>query len=234
MRGTAAAVGLLVAAACAGRPTRAPVSLSELRSRGTVLQRHEYSCGAAALATLFGRLGRPASEPEVLRSIFGDALPQEKAPDGRSRLRALTLGDLESGARAAGFKVVSVQVPARRALPEVLAALGPGIARLRLYNEYPHFVMLDGVKDGWVRVADPGYGSFWMPADRVFDAWEAGERLFLTVSRQPFDAWKAGDGKPVLLRRNPAEKLAPAPDPAPGSLVEGVQRDAAFLGSALR
>lgn len=234
MRSVALVVSWSLLAACAGKPTRSPVSLSELRSKGTVLQRHEYSCGAAALATLSGRLGRLVSEAEVLKSIFGDKLPQETAPDGRKRLRALTLADLEAGARARGFKVVSVQVPSRRALPEVLAALGPGIARLKLYNEYPHFVMLDGLKDGWVRVADPGYGSFRMPADDVFDSWEAGDRLFLTVSALPFDAWKAGDDRPILLRRNTAEGVAPAEDPSPSVIEDAVHRDSAILGSILR
>ena len=33
-------------------PTRKPLSLKELRTQGCIMQSHQYSCGAAALATV--------------------------------------------------------------------------------------------------------------------------------------------------------------------------------------
>ncbi|MBI3297937.1 MAG: hypothetical protein HYZ75_07230 [Elusimicrobia bacterium] len=218
-------------AACAHSPTRSPRSLVELRSKGTVLQTHEYSCGAAALATLMGRFGKTATEAEVLDGIFGGKLPMEAGPQGRPRLRALSLADLEAGARGAGFKVVSTQVPDRKSFPEVLRALGPGIARMRLYGEIPHFVLLDELRDGWVKVADPGYGNFWLPAGKLFDAWDAGDRVFLTISKRPFYAWKEGDDKPVYLKRHDAETRPPGEAPAPPELERTLQRRQGRMGS---
>lgn len=203
-------------AACAGVETRAPIPLSELRSRDVILQAHEYSCGAAALATLLGLLGRPTTEMEVLRSIFGERLPLETGPEGKTRLRALNLEDLETGARAAGFQVVSLQVPAK-SLPDALIALRPAIARMSLYKQYPHFVVLRDFRDGWAQIGDPAYGSIKLPASQFFSAWEAGDRILLTISRHPFYAWKTRDDRPLLLKRNEREPLPPseALDPAP-------------------
>lgn len=219
--------------ACSRAQTRTPLSLAELRSQGTVLQTHEYSCGAAALATLMGRFGKAESEAGVLESIFAGKLPMEAVPGGGKRLRALTLADLEMGARNAGFKVVSVQVPDRPAFPEVMRALGPGIARMRLYGEISHFVLLDELSEGWVHVADPGYGNFWMPAESLFNAWDAGDRVFLTISKLPFYAWKEGDDKPVFLKRNDKEIRPPGTDSSPVDLQRSVQRRQALLGSPL-
>lgn len=234
MKRSAAPLALVLLGACAYAPTREPRSVVELRRQDTVLQTHEYSCGAAALATLMGRFGRPETESGVLRAAFGKSLPMERGPDGRPRLRALTLADLEKAARAAGFKVVSVQVPSRRAFAPTLEALGPGIARMQLYGEYPHFVLLEEIRDGWVRVRDPGYGNFWLPAGQLFASWDAGERFFLTISARPFYAWKQGDDRPAYLKRSDEEPLPASGEPAPPAIIGSVSRRAALLSSLAR
>lgn len=196
---------LCALSACAGAPTREPASLVELRGRGTVLQRHEYSCGAAALATLMGFFARPLGESEVLHLIFGETLPVEKAPDGREVLRALTLADLEVGARKEGFKVVSVQVPEAKGLEEALHSLKPAIARMSLYGEYLHFVVVRDIRGDWVSVSDPGYGSFRMPKSQFFASWDRGDRILLAIGREPFEAWKTREDR-IFLRRSEADR----------------------------
>lgn len=224
-----AALGL--SAGCALAPTREPRSVLELRHEGAVLQAHEYSCGAAALATLMSYFGRPATEKEVLDSIFGKDLPVVRGPDGQLRLRALNLGDLEKAARAAGFKVVSVQVPAAKDLAAALEALKPAIARMYLYEEFPHFVVLRDIQGDWVHVVDPAYGNVRLTTRQFLKAWEAGDGVLMAIGRLPFQAWKTRDDKPVYLRRD--EKDAPdiRAELDPSGLYRSVHRRVSQIGT---
>lgn len=228
---SAVAYGL---AACAGQPTRAPKSFSELRAEGAVLQTHEYSCGAAALATLMGMFGRPVTELALLESIFDKELPMEAGPNGRQRLRALNLEDLEKGARQAGFKVVSVQVVEREALDGALQSLKPAIARMRLYGEYLHFVVLRDAGGGWVHITDPGYGTFKMPASQFYEAWQAGDKVLMTIGRHPFYAWRMRADKPVYLKRSEKDVLPPGEELGPMELYRSVQLRLPQMGTLAR
>lgn len=220
--------------ACAVVGTREPVSLVELRARGAVLQKHEYSCGAAALATLMSLFGSPMTENEALRLIFGSELPVVAGKDGRPQLRALNLEDLETGARKAGFKVISAQVAEKRDLESSLRALKPAIARLSLYGEYLHFVVLRDISEDWVSVTDPGYGNFKLPKSQFFASWEAGDRVLLTIGRHPFEAWKTSDEKPVSLKRSEKDVILPHEELSPMPLYRSIQQRLAQIGTLSR
>lgn len=220
-------------AACSGVPTREPVPLSELRRKGAVLQAHEYSCGAAALATLMGIFGKPVGETALLESIFPKGLPMETGPDGSRRLRALTLEDLERGARQAGYSVVSVKVDAR-GVEESLAELKPAIARMFLYERTLHFVVLRDVKDGWVSISDPAYGNVRLPASRFLAAWEKGDRVLLTIGRRPFYAWKTRDDGAMVLKRHESDVVGPEESSDPAPLYRTILRRLPELGSLPR
>lgn len=199
-------------------------SVQELRTRGAVLQRHEYSCGAAALATLMGRFGTKAEEVEVLKRVFGENLPKTRDAKGAELLPALTMADLEKGAREYGFKVVSLQVKRTEDLERVLDALQPVIARMTLYSEYHHFVVIHRLDEDWAWISDPAYGHVKLPKSQLFSAWESGERILLAISRVPFEAWKTREDR-IYLRRQPKEPgLDAAPSPAPGELYESVHQ----------
>lgn len=202
---------------------RKPLSMVELRTQGAVLQRHEYSCGAAALATLMGLFGKPATELAVLKSIFGKNLPKTRGPGGREVLRALTLADLEKGARVRGFKVVSLQVKHARDFEAVLRSLQPAIARMSIYKEYHHFVVLHGIADDWVLISDPAYGKVRMPKQQLFDTWEAGERVLLAIGTKPFEAWRTREDR-VFLRRPDADRVPLKNSPGPMELFRAIHQ----------
>lgn len=223
------ALGL--SAGCALAPTRDPKSVLELRQEGAVLQAHEYSCGAAALATLMSYFGRTATEKEVLESIFGKELPVVRGPDGRPILRALNLEDLEKAARAADFKVVSVQVPASKDLAAALEALKPAIARMYLYEEFPHFVVLRDIQGDWVHVVDPAYGNVRMTTGQFLKAWEAGDGVLMAIGRRAFQAWKTRDDKPVYLRRDERDAPDLRSELDPFALYRSVHRRVSQLGT---
>ncbi|MBI4348304.1 MAG: hypothetical protein HY553_15795 [Elusimicrobia bacterium] len=229
----AAAAAVLLGAGCAGVPTREPVPLSELRKQGAVLQAHEYSCGAAALATLMGLFGKPVGEAELLKRVFPKGLPLEAAPDGKKRLRALNLEDLERGARDAGFSVVSLQLDAR-GVERSLSDLKPAIARMYLYQSYLHFVVLRDIKDGWVSITDPAYGHVKLPAGQFLAAWDKGDRVLLAVGRKPFYAWKTRDGGAMYLKRQEDDRVASSESLDPTPLYGSIHRRLPELGSLPR
>lgn len=200
----------------------------ELRSEGAILQKHEYSCGAAALATMMGYFGSQTSEEDVLNAVFGGKLPEARLPDGRRVLRALTLEDLEMGARELGFTVISAQVPEAEGLEEALHALKPAIARMSLYGEYLHFVVVRDIAGDWVSLSDPAYGNYRMPKSQFFASWEGGDRVLLAIGREPFEAWKTREDR-LFLRRPDAGRLPPGDELSALPLYRAVQQRTAQL-----
>lgn len=205
--------------------------MRELRAQGSVLQTHEYSCGAAALATLMGIFGAPAGEMEVLHSIFGKQLPIVKGRDGKAELRALTVEDLEIGAKRADFKVVSLQVDDPKQAALTLKTLRPAIARLHLYNEYLHFVVLRDIKDGWVHISDPAYGNVKITLSQFDKAWAAGDRVLLTIGKLPFQIWRE-KGNEVFIKRDDEDVIEADKDLGPDALYRTVQARLPQLGNA--
>jgi len=221
-------LAFLVLAGCISAKTRAPVSLKELRSKDAVLQAYEYSCGAAALATLMTMFGEDISEGKILKLVFGDQLPVVKSKDGKMELRALTLADLEQAAGLSKFKVVSAGVPAEKnqAL-KTLHSLKPAITRMKLYQENLHFVVVKDIKGEWVLVSDPGYGNFKIPWSQFYNSWAAGEKILLTISKYPFYAWQDKSG--TYLKRNDRENIVlKEEETGPEQLYTSVQKEMAL------
>jgi len=222
-------LAFLVLAGCLSAKTRPPLSFKELRSKEAVLQTHEYSCGAAALATLMTMFGKDVSEADILKMIFGDKLPLEKNKDGKMELRALTLGDLEQAARMAKFKVVSAGVPAdKEQALKTLYSLKPVITRMKLYQENLHFVGVKDVDGEWVLVSDPGYGDYKIPWSQFYDSWVDGEKILLTISKYPFYAWQDESG--TYLKRDDKENIVlKEGDTGPNRLYTSVQKEIALV-----
>lgn len=183
--------------------------MQELRTRGVVMQGHEYSCGAAALATLINLMGGNVSERDMLAAIFGENLPVVKRGD-KYELRALNLADLEKGARESGFKVLSFEALTDGSAVKAVEELAPVVARLNLYGEKLHFVVVRGVSGGWAHIMDPGYGNFSVPLGTFVKSWEPGERILLAIGRRPFYTWEEKGGK-LYVRRHEKESLPGEP-----------------------
>lgn len=123
-------------------------SYKRLRLRSVVLQRHDFSCGSASVATLLTwHYGRPMREEEVFRAMY-------RVGDQESIRRAgFSLLDMKSyldsiGLPADGFKVSL----------EKLEELGlPAIALIQVQG-YRHFVVIRGIRGGRVLFADPARG----------------------------------------------------------------------------
>ena len=143
---------------------RSVKSMRDLRDQDLVRQRRDFSCGAAALATLlrYG-FGETVTEDELLDDLF--ALLEEEERDIR-RDAGFSLLDLQRVAEARGFRAEGYRLePAD--LPRLL---GPVIIYIEPKG-YPHFAVLRGIAGDHVYLADPSQGNVRMPAYRFLERW---------------------------------------------------------------
>jgi predicted double-glycine peptidase len=139
-------------------------TLKELRDRHVVKQQEDYSCGAAALATLLiYYFGEDTSEKEVLSLLEGELSEEDKK---LKKERGFSLLDLKlvaqkKGYRAAGYKVTMSQLS--KVSAPVMVFLEP--------LGYKHFAVYRGIDRGRVYVADPARGNLQMSIGRFLDEW---------------------------------------------------------------
>ena len=125
------------------------MSLKESRFRGTERQRYDFSCGAAAVATLLeSHYERPTDEAEVFEDMFKTGDRAKIAKIGFSLLDMKRFL-VSRGYRAEGFRI---------SLDEITEARLPVIALLNVRN-YKHFVVVKGVSDDRVLIGDPAFGT---------------------------------------------------------------------------
>lgn len=193
-------------------------SFTDLRDRGVVKQRYDYSCGAAAVATLltYG-LGDPVGEREILDWILADLSSDAEA---LLRKQGLSLLDLRRAIEARNH-----QAQGFRVRPGQLSLLRrPVIVFIRPHG-YGHFSVLKGVDGQHAYLADPSVGNWRMPLYRFLDIWlEGEERGVVLAVESGTDAWPessplelpASEGLPpeVLTLRQFTELRAPIRAPS--------------------
>lgn len=123
-----------------------------IKSENVVMQASDYSCGAAALATLFRYYWQiDIAEDDVLDVII-ERLSDEEFDDRQEN--GLSMTDLRRAAVDLGF-LASI----RRSTMSDLADLKlPVIVRI-VKDDYEHFVVLRGIVEDRVFLADPIYGN---------------------------------------------------------------------------
>ena len=129
-----------------------------------IRQQRDYSCGAAALATLFvHQWSDNISEADVL-STLSLVLPKEEL--ARRSADGLSLLDLSRVARARGYRAQGFEIS-----PEQLAKLtGPVIVYIDP-DGYEHFSVLKGILGNRAYLADPSLGNVSYPLYRFLDMW---------------------------------------------------------------
>jgi len=138
--------------------------MKELRDQNVVTQRFDFSCGAAALATLirYG-LGQNITERQILIELF-DALTEDEKEVRRRT--GFSLLDLQRVAQARGFNAQGF-----RLTPDQLTMLaGPVIVFIQPHG-YKHFAVLRGVHGDRIHLADPSRGNVRQPAYTFLDGW---------------------------------------------------------------
>jgi uncharacterized protein len=157
-----------------GAATMRVESFQEKKYKSTLAQQYDFSCGSAALATLLTyNYNIPVSEQEVFQSMFENGDKKVIAESGFSLLdikNYLTRRGLESnGYRAPLEKLASVGLPA---------------IVLTNVRGYSHFVVLEGVRDGYVLLSDPANGMRSEPVGEFENQWTGIFFLILTNAEE--------------------------------------------------
>ena len=183
--------------ACAVQRTPAvePIgSWRELRDRNVVRQQLDYSCGAAALATLIQYyFGDEVSEEAILADILG-SMTAEEVLDREAN--GLSLLDLRLQAERMGYQAVGVQLNLA-ALPRLT---GPVIVHLE-GDDYRHFAVLKGVRGDRIFLADPslGYTAFVATANQVITTPDGIIETVTKMPQMPTYHLKREDGNGITL-----------------------------------
>jgi hypothetical protein len=176
-----------------GHSVRLPItSMQETRTAGTVLQRYDFSCGSAALATLLSHhYGHPVTEQQVLEQMYANGDQAKIQKEGFSLL------DMKRYLQGLGYEADGFEQP----LDKLVEARLPAIV---LVNEgsYHHFVVVKGIRNGMVLVGDPARGTRAVPRPEFEAAWVG--RMLFVVHNRPQQArfnlasdWRAAPRAPL-------------------------------------
>ena len=167
-------VNAMDVAGFAGGPFTVNVrSIKEARIATTVRQRYDFSCGAAAVATLLTYHYRdPVTEQLVFNEMF------QRGDQALIRREGFSLLDMKVFLEARGYRADGIEA----GLDELAAARIPAIALIR-ENGYAHFVVIKGVRNGRVLIGDPAVGSKTYPREDFEQVW-MNRILFLIRDKQ--------------------------------------------------
>lgn len=172
-------------------------SSQEKKYKATVAQQYDFFCGSAALATLLTHnYSITVSEQEVFNSMFENGDKKVIAESGFSLLdikNYLARRGLESnGYRAPLAKLAEVRMPA--------------IVLINVRG-YSHFVVLEGLYNGWALLSDPANGMRSEPVGEFQGHWTGIFFLILTDAEQAqqgfnnHEKWAAAPAPPWELTR---------------------------------
>lgn len=153
-------------------------SLKAMRDHQVVKQAYDYSCGAAAFATLLTySLNDPVSELDVLKAAFASLSEDEEA---MRKKEGLSLLDLQQIAQARGHKAQGFRLE-----PSYLSKLGGPVIVFIRPRGYEHFAVLKGVRGDRVYLADPSLGNIRVPVYQFLAMWldETKKGIIFVVER---------------------------------------------------
>ena len=159
----------------ADRPMR---SMKDLRDAGVVKQRFDFSCGAAALATMlrYG-FGDEVTERQILVDLFTGLSDDDKRTAERT---GFSLLDLQRVARTRGYEAEGFRLE-----PGELPMLaGPVIVFIEPRG-YKHFAVLRAIQGDRVFLADPSRGNIRMPLHTFLDSWLQDDRKGIIFAIEP-------------------------------------------------
>lgn len=154
-------------------------SWTEIRTQNVVMQQRDFSCGAAALATVINyQWGGKVTETQLLLET-GKMLTLEELKDRIEK--GLSLTDLRRLAVREGY-LASIGRLTYEKLSESKVPLIVGI----VVNGYDHFVVYRGSDCQYVYLADPARGNIRIPIADFVKQWQ--KNLVLVVVKKGVDA----------------------------------------------
>ncbi|SDI91261.1 C39 family peptidase [Billgrantia gudaonensis] len=176
-------------------------SLNEMRWDQVVPQQYDYSCGAAAVATLLTyHYGRETTEAEVFEYMISVGDREQIETQGFSMLDMKNYLDSQ-GLDSDGFKVD---------LDDYLDIGAPSITLIDT-GGYKHFVVIKGMDEGRVLIGDPAVGSVVVPKEHFETLWQGtvlGARADMAIAKQNFNHerdWAIRPSAPIDKGRRRAD-----------------------------
>lgn len=215
---TSAIASMLVVTACTTAPTRqaniwmgqvsqgepsvhkSVTSWKALKFKDLVPQQTDFSCGAAALATIFVyAYGHKTTEPQVLVNMLRIADPDVVREKGFSLL------DMKNYAQIIGMQGEGYSVNY-----DALSGMKvPGIVLLNTKG-YKHFVVLRKVEGDYVHVGDPALGNRVLKRREFEKMWNG---VVFVVLGEGYDANTVlRNPPPPLSARRLFEQRSPVPN----------------------
>jgi predicted double-glycine peptidase len=138
--------------------------MTDLRDENVVKQRFDFSCGAAALATML-RYGfnDNITEQQILIDLFTQLSDDERTVAERT---GFSLLDLQRVAQRRGYAAEGFRLE-----PGQLAMLSGPVMVFIEPRGYKHFAVLRGVRGDRVYLADPSRGNIRQPLYTFLDDW---------------------------------------------------------------
>jgi predicted double-glycine peptidase len=136
-----------------------------LKRQNNVMQRRDYYCGAAALATVAKYYWEDNVDEEFFLTILDQILTPEEAKERVEN--GLAMADLRKAAVKAGYKAVVGKLTFEK-LGESKVPLVIGI----VVNDYDHFVVYRGTDGIHVYLADPIRGNLRIPSQVFIEQWQ--------------------------------------------------------------
>jgi predicted double-glycine peptidase len=147
-------------------------SLKQTRTRTTLIQKYDFSCGSAALATLLTHhYDYPVTEETVFQEMYTTGDQAKIHSEGFSLL------DMKRFLAAHGFEADGFQQP----LDKLREARVPAVVLIN-ENGYHHFVVVKGLEGDRVLLGDPARGTRTL-SRRDFEARWQDSLLFVIHNR---------------------------------------------------
>lgn len=164
-------------------------SLKQIRNEDVVRQRWDMSCGAAALSTVLTYdFKDDTPETAIVVWILHRVDPVKVRAQG-----GFSLLDLKHFAEARGYHAEGFS---GMTIADLAAEKTSVITPIRLKG-FDHFVVVKGVMDGRVILADPGFGNLTMRVERFQKLWRNGIGFIV----HPPDDRMIGEKRPITASR---------------------------------
>jgi predicted double-glycine peptidase len=148
----------------AGDVTLPITSIKQARTARTLIQKYDFSCGSAAVATLLTHhYNYPVTEQAVFTEMFEHGDQDKIHKDGFSLL------DMKRYLDAHGFLADGFEQP----LDKLSEAGIPAIVLINT-NGYHHFVVVKGLQGDRVLVGDPAQGTRVVSRKSFEESWKNG------------------------------------------------------------
>jgi predicted double-glycine peptidase len=144
----------------------------ELREKNIVMQRRDYSCGAAALATVCRYYWGDDVSEDLFLAALDLILTDEEIEDRITN--GLAMSDLRRAAVKAGYQAVV----GKTTFEKLMEAKVPLIVGIQP-GGHKHFVVYRGTDADWVYMADPIRGNVRMPVWEFREQWQENALLVI-------------------------------------------------------